>query len=164
MKTFIPLVPLTKSAFSPFGEVVSWEGAAPFDINQGFARRCNGLAEIDVMTGGGLTNISLFVANPRPNPFRVEVMERHPDGSQLFFPLQERPWLVLVCADPRDPGSYRAFCASGREGVNYARNTWHHPLLVLDPESRFFVVDRGGPGANLNEHWLPAEADLHLQF
>jgi ureidoglycolate lyase len=155
--------PLTKAAFAPYGDVVEWEGASPIPINQGFAERCNGLAGVDVSTAQGHPNISLFLARPRPAPIAVHVMERHPDGSQLFFPLQDRPWLVLVCADPGDFASYRAFNASGRQGVNYARGVWHHPLLVLDADSRFLVVDRGGLGPNLEERWLAADAGLFLR-
>lgn len=154
--------PLTKAAFSPFGEVVEIGGARRIPINQGFAERVNGLASIDVSTGGGVPNISLFTARPRPVPIAIEMMERHPDGSQLFYPLQDRPWLILVCADPTDAASYRAFAASGRQGVNYARNVWHHPLLVLDIDSHFLVVDRAGPGANLEERWLDAHQRLEL--
>ena len=82
-------------------------------------------------------------------------MERHPLGSQLFYPLHGNPWLVLVCTDPRDPATYRAFHATCRQGVNYARNTWHHPLLVLNENDRFLVIDRAGPGDNLEERHLP---------
>ena len=156
----ISINPLTKAAFARFGEVVETEGAVQIAINQGFAQRCNGLADVDVANGAGMVNISLFSANPRPLPIAIKLMERHPDGSQLFLPLQDRPWLVLVCADPRDASSFRAFAASGRQGVNYARNVWHHPLLVQDPDSRFVVVDRRGPGANLEEFWLKDEYHL----
>ena len=118
------------------------------------AGRVNGLATIDVAMGDGIVNLSLFVAQVRPSPIEVRLMERHPLGSQLFYPLQDAPWLVLVCADPRDPASYRAFRASGHQGVNYARNVWHHPLLVTTDAARFIVVDRAGPGVNLEELWL----------
>ena len=151
--------PLTKSAFAPFGDVVETEGSMPVEINQGFATRFNHLADIDVTSGGTRVNISLFNARPRPLPIDIKVMERHPLGSQLFFPLQDRPWLVLVCADPRDLESYRAFTASGRQGVNYARNVWHHPLLVLGEAERFLIVDRAG-GGNLEEIWLDAPCQL----
>lgn len=139
--------PLTKAGFAPFGEVIEIDGAQHYPINQGFAERFNDLASVDVEA----VNISIVVANPRPNPIAITLMERHPLGSQIFYPLQDRPWLVLVCEDPRDRASFRAFSATGRQGVNYARNIWHHPLLVLDAESRFLVVDRKGPGANLEE-------------
>ncbi|CCD93592.1 Ureidoglycolate hydrolase [Bradyrhizobium sp. ORS 375] len=152
MHTLTPQ-PLTKTAFAAFGDVVETAGAAPIEINQGFARRCNGLAAVDVASGGAAVNISLFEAKPRPRPIEIKLMERHPLGTQLFMPLQDRPWLVLVCHDPRDPASYYAFTASGQQGVNYARNVWHHPLLVFDAGSRFMVVDRMGPD-NLEELWL----------
>ena len=103
---------------------------------------------------GGATNVSLFLGQPRPLPIEIRLMERHPLGSQIFFPLQDRPWLVLVAEDVHDIASYRAFTATGRQGVNYARNVWHHPLLVLDADSRFLIVDRKGPGNNLEEVWF----------
>jgi len=153
----ISTAPLTKAAFAPYGEVVEREGADLVTINQGFATRVNDLAQIDVAAGGASVNVSLFVAKARPLPIDVKLMERHPLGSQLFFPLQDRPWLVLVCSDPLVTATYRAFEASGRQGVNYARNVWHHPLLVLTDEERFLVLDRKGEGNNLEEVWLDDE-------
>ncbi len=143
--------PLTKAAFASFGEVVETKGCEPLHINQGFALRFDSLASIDVDNEGGQTKVSLFTANPRPQPFMINLMERHPLGSQLFYPLQDRPWLVLVCGDPHDSATYRAFAATGRQGINYHRNIWHFPLLVFDADSRFIVVDRTGQGNNLQE-------------
>ena len=139
--------PLTKTGFAPFGEVIEIDGAQHYPINQGFAERFNDLATVDAET----VNVSLVIANPRPRPIAITLMERHPLGSQIFYPLQERPWLLLVCGDPRDATSFHAFSATGRQGINYARKTWHHPLLVLEADSRFLVVDRKGAGANLEE-------------
>jgi ureidoglycolate lyase len=146
--------PLTRAAFKPFGDVIEMDGAAHFTINQGFAERFNDLANVDVTMEGGSTNVSLFLGQPRPAPIEIRLMERHPLGSQIFFPLQDRPWLIVVCADVHDFASYRAFTATGLQGVNYARNVWHHPLLVLDAGSRFLIVDRKGQGNNLEEVWL----------
>lgn len=142
--------PLTKAAFAGFGDVVEMEGAQHYPINQGFAERFNDLALVDAGDG---VNISIVTATPRPLPIAVKLMERHPLGSQIFYPLQDRPWLVLICHDPEDKGSFRAFSATGQQGINYARNAWHHPLLVFEP-GRFLVVDRKGPGDNLEEVWL----------
>lgn len=158
MREFKPQ-PLTKAAFARFGDVVEIDGAAPIEINQGFARRFNGLAKVDVASGGAAVNVSLFDVKPRPFPIAIRLMERHPLGSQLFMPLQDKPWLVLVCDDPRDAASYRAFTAGGRQGVNYARNVWHHPLLVLGDGERFLVVDRLGAD-NLEEVWLDQALSL----
>jgi ureidoglycolate lyase len=154
----LPIAPLSKAAFAPFGEVIETDDAKPKLINDGFAQRFDGLARIDVAAEGGAVNISLFDGWLRPSPILIKLMERHPLGSQLFMPLTEKPWLVVVCIDPRAPASYRAFSATERQGVNYARNIWHHPLLVLTDASPFLVVDRAGPGDNLEEVRL-AEAD-----
>lgn len=148
--------PLTKAAFAPFGEVVEMDGGEQITINQNFAQRFNNLAHIDVEHEGGRVNISLASAIPRPQPIAIKMMERHPLGSQIFYPLQDEPWLVLVCSDPLDVRTYQAFSASGQQGINYKRNAWHHPLLVLNT-SRFMVIDRQGPGTNLEEVWLEKE-------
>jgi ureidoglycolate lyase len=146
--------PLTKDAFAPFGDVVEMDGANHFTINQGFAERFADLAKIDVASEAGETAVGIVMAQPRPQPIAIRLMERHPLGSQIFFPLQDRDWLVLVCGDVNDASTYRTFRAHGQQGVNYAKNVWHHPLLVLDANSRFLVIDRKGPGNNLEEVWL----------
>lgn len=154
---------LTAEAFAPFGPVIEAAGVAPLIINQGFADRFDDLAPVDVMREGGAAKISLFTARVRPFPIAIKLMERHPLGSQAFVPMQDRPWLVLVCTDPDDAASYRCFQASGRQGVSYAPNVWHHPLLVLEDGQFFCIVDRKGPGTNLEEVWR-AEADwLYIQ-
>ena len=151
--------PLTRTTFLPFGEVVEMAGAKHFTINQGFAERFDDLAQIDVAMENGTAKTSLFQVSPRPMPIQINLMERHPLGSQLFYPLQNEDWLVLVCTDPLDANSYRCFRASGQQGVNYARNTWHFPLLVFAP-SKFIVVDRKGPGNNLEEVMLPKPLEI----
>ncbi len=165
-RKILPIEQLTREAFSPFGDVVDVESLPTITINQGFAERVNGLARIETAGATGIINISLFTARRRPQPIDIRMMERHPLGSQLFYPLQHRDWLVVVCADPRDRGSFRAFRASGRQGVNYTRSVWHHPLLVLSDNERFFVVDRGDasatPANNLEEVWLEEPDWLHL--
>jgi ureidoglycolate lyase len=147
-------VPLTAESFAPFGQVIDASLKTPLDINQGFAQRFDDLAKIDVSEQGGEVKVSLFSARERPHPVEIKLMERHPLGSQLFFPLENEHWFVLVCTDPKDSMSYRAFKATGQQGVNYARNVWHHPLLVFRNDSRFIIVDRKGPGQNLEELWL----------
>ena len=152
--------PLTTAAFAPFGDVVEMEGVKHFTINQGFATRFDDLANIDVSDEGGSVKVSLFTAKLRPQPIEINLMERHPLGSQLFYPLQDRPWLVLVCDDPQDTTSFQAFRATGQQGINYAKDVWHCPLLVLEEGNRFVIVDRKGPGNNLEE--VPTDNSLFL--
>lgn len=158
--------PLTRAAFAPFGEVIETEGSRHFPVNGGLAERYHDLAGIDVAAQGGRALVSIFRGRPRPMPLRLTLMERHPLGSQAFVPLHDRDWLVVVSAgpDPCRPQALRAFRAGGRQGVNYARGTWHHPLIVLTPDQEFLVIDRGGDGTNLEEAPFPDTSEIILEL
>jgi ureidoglycolate lyase len=144
---------LTAASFAPFGDVIEIEGRSSRLINAGTCRRFDDIAQVDVTQGGGRPLLSIFEADPRPLPLQVRVLERHPLSSQAFFPLEMRPFLVIVATDGPAPVAerIRVFLSSGRQGVNYRRNTWHHALIALYQVSRFFVVDRGGAGENCEE-------------
>jgi ureidoglycolate lyase len=145
--------PLTREAFRAFGDVIEIDGAEHFTINNGTTERYHDLAGVDVTSNDGHPMISIFVGQPFVPPVEIRMMERHPLGSQAFMPLDRRPYLVAVAlSDGQDrPGEPAIFLATGDQGVNYARNTWHHPLISLEAESRFLIVDRGGAGENLHE-------------
>lgn len=148
--------PLTREAFARYGEVIEAGAGERRIINEGYAVRHHDLARVDVTADGGNPLVNIFEATPRPLPIVIAMMERHPLGTQAFHPLDDRDWLLVVAApdEPLAPSTLRAFRATGRQGVNYGRNVWHHPLLVTAPQ-RFIVVDRGGPGDNLVEQHLP---------
>ena len=143
--------PLTKAAFAPFGEVLERDGAELRVINGGTTDRLHALARVDAAAEGGWPVVSIFRGRRRPFPLRVAMMERHPLGSQAFVPLQPLSWLVVVADGTDAPTGFRAFRAGGDQGVSYRRGTWHHPLLILHREQDFLVVDRDGPGGNLEE-------------
>ena len=87
------------------------------------------------------------------------MMERHPLGSQAFIPLQTKPFIIVVAAisETVGPNDLHAFRAEGNQGVNYKRNHWHHPLITLENNHDFLVIDRGGPGENCEEMWFTQE-------
>lgn len=144
--------PLTAEAFAPFGEVIEVSPRArAIPINYGATTRYDALAQVDVADGGGRPIISIFRGQTLDPPV-LKVFERHPLGSQSFTPLDGRPFLVAVAPPgPFDPAAVRLFRAEGRQGVNYAKGVWHHYLLPLDGPGDFLVVDRAGPGENLDE-------------
>ncbi len=146
-------VPLTRDGFAPFGEVIETAGAERRVINEGSTVRFHDLARVDVAAAGGFALINVFRAQPLPLPLTVRIMEQHPLGSQAFIPLDAAPFLIVVApagAAPA-PAELRAFVTDGRQGVNYARGVWHHPVIAMAGETDFVVVDRGGPGDNLVE-------------
>ncbi|MEW9614454.1 ureidoglycolate lyase [Shinella sp. S4-D37] len=147
--------PLTREAFAPFGTVIEADPATMRHINGGNTERYHALAEAEAAGEDAKVIINLFRGSPRAFPYAVDMMERHPFGSQSFSPLDDRPWLVVVAEDEGGrPGRPQVFRAGGRQGVNYRRNVWHHPLMTLDAVSDFLVVDRLGGGVNLEEFFF----------
>jgi ureidoglycolate lyase len=145
--------PLTADAFAPFGEVLDTAGAPDRLINQGLCGRYHDRARLDF--ADGRAGISLFDAEPRSLPYRLDMVERHPDGSQAFLPMTQAPFLVIVAPDESGtPGRPLAFLTAPGQGINLARGTWHGVLTPLSAPGLFAVVDRIGPGANLQEHWF----------
>lgn len=149
----ILIEPLTESAFSPFGDILDAAGEPDRIINQGACGRWHDLAGIEVVDGR--MGLSLFRAKPKRLPYRLDMMERHPLGSQAFLPMSQDPFLVVVAADDGGrPGRPRAFVTTPGQGVNYRRNVWHGVLCPLQPPGLFAVIDRIGPGTNLAEYWF----------
>lgn len=142
--------PLTAAAFAPFGDVLDTSEGPDFLINEGLCGRHHDRARLDF--GGGAPAISLFDAVPRELPYRFDLLERHPLGSQAFVPMCLTSFLVIVAPDDGDlPGTPRAFLTAPGQAINFHRGTWHGVLTPLEAPGLFAVVDRVGPGANLEE-------------
>ena len=162
----IVINPLTKSAFAPFGDVVEVEGADHFPINNGTTERFHDLANVDTLSEEGRTLVSIARSQPFSVPLPIKMLERHPLGSQIFMPMGGLPYLVIVASanDDGSPGEPAGFLASGNQGVNYAKNTWHHPMIALEGMSDFLIVDRGGEGNNLEEFFFDDDGYLVSDF
>jgi len=144
--------PLTAAAFSLYGEVIAADDGIAHAINAGTSRRFDDLASIDTEAEGGRARLSLFRTEGRPLPLRIELMERHPLGSQAFLPRDRMRFLVLVAdGDAFDADALRAFVTDGRQGVNLRRALWHHPLCAID-SGELVVIDRTGPGIETELH------------
>ncbi|CAO4176754.1 ureidoglycolate lyase [Methylorubrum populi] len=149
----ITVAPLTPEAFAPFGTVIDRAAVAPRPMNGGMARRFHDLAEVAVAGEGGRVVIGAVEADPYRLPLSLSLVERHPLGAQAFIPLDAAPFLVVVCPDEDGiPGRPQAFLTAPGQGVCYAIGTWHAVLTPLDRPQNFWVIDRGGPGVNLEEH------------
>lgn len=145
--------PLTRDAFAPFGQVIETEGAHHYPINAGNCERYHDLARVELGGVHARALISLMHSRGFELPYALTLVERHPLGSQAFYPLSNQPFLVVVAPDlSGTPGTPRAFLTAPGQGVNIAMNTWHGVLTPIGAEADFLCVDRGGDGTNLEEH------------
>ncbi|WIY51914.1 ureidoglycolate lyase [Devosia sp. YIM 151766] len=149
----IHIEPLTAEAFAPFGQVIQLAGAHHYPINNGMTERYHDLAKVELGGTHPRPLISIFRGQPYALPLDLKLVERHPLGSQAFYPLSASPWLAIAAEDEAGkPARLRAFRPAPGQGVNIAMNIWHGVLTPLERQSDFLVVDRGGEGNNLEEH------------
>jgi ureidoglycolate lyase len=143
-------VSITKDNFSQFGDVISTKDIKPIEINNGYAKRYDEIANLNTSKDNGETTISIFSALKRNFPMKIDMMEKHPLGSQAFIPMKETTFLAFVApnGDEPDLNKIEAFIIPPGIGVNYKPGTWHFPLISTE-DMNFLVVDRKGPGDNL---------------
>ena len=150
MKIIINPKPITKENFSKYGDVITTKDIKPLEINDGYAKRFDGIANLDTSIDGGETTICIFSALKRSFPMKINMMEKHPLGSQAFIPMQETTFLVLVAPKGSKPNinEIESFIVPPHIGVNYNPGIWHFPLISTK-DMNFLVVDRKGSGDNL---------------
>ena len=143
-------IPMTKENFSKFGDMISTENIKPIEINNGYANRFDDIAKIDTANNNGETTISIFSALKRSFPLKIDMMEKHPLGTQAFIPMKETTFLTLVAPEGKklEMDKIESFVVPKGKGVNYKTGIWHFPLISTE-DMDFLVVDRKGPGENL---------------
>ena len=157
-------IPITKENFSKFGDMITTENIKPIEINNGYAKRFDEIAKLDTSSENGKTTISIFSALKRSFPMKIDMMEKHPLGSQAFIPMKETIFLSFVApeGDKPDLSKVEAFIIPKGIGVNYNPGIWHFPLISTE-DMNFLVVDRKGKGDNLVIHNLEKE-NITLDF
>lgn len=150
MRTVVS-IPLTADGFAAFGQVVSAglrEGNA---ANQGTAVRFDHCAELISTRPGAKPNLAVFRSKARALPIELQLLERHPCSTQVFLPMVLSRYLVCV-APPLADGSpdverLVAFVCAPGQGIAYAPNVWHHPMVALDAPGEFAMLawEDGGP-------------------
>jgi ureidoglycolate lyase len=161
--TLTPL-PLTAERFAPYGNVVEAAQSSHAPMNQQRFERFDNLVDIDVdARNDGHVGVSIARCRaPTRFPYRVEMVERHPLGSQAFIPLQRFSFIIVVgpAGESIDASDLRAFVSNGRQGINYHTGVWHMPLIALEAGHEFLVIDRLGEGPNCDQVFLSENVTL----
>ena len=150
MKITINPKPITKENFSKFGDMITKANIKPIEINDGYAKRFDGIANLNTTKDNGETTICIFSALKRSFPMKIDMMEKHPLGSQAFIPMKPTTFLAFVApkGDKPDLNKIESFIVPPGIGVNYNAGIWHFPLISTE-DMNFLVVDRKGSGENL---------------
>ena len=158
MEIVVKPIKITKANFAAFGDVISSNNVKPMDINAGYAKRFDNLANIDVLKDKGKAIVSIFSALKRSFPMKIDMMEKHPLGSQAFIPIKETTFLSFVAPQGEFPeiSKIESFIIPPKTGINYKPGIWHFPLISTE-DTNFLVIDRKGIGENLIIHKFEKE-------
>ena len=158
MEIVVKPIKITKANFAAFGDVISSNNVKPIDINAGYAKRFDNLANIDVLKDKGKAIVSIFSALKRSFPMKIDMMEKHPLGSQAFIPMKETTFLSFVAPTGEAPeiSKIQSFIIPPKIGINYKPGIWHFPLISTE-DTNFLVIDRKGIGENLIIHKFDKE-------
>ena len=158
MEKIIKPIKITRANFAAYGDLISSDDIKPMDINAGYAKRFDNLANINTSKDGGKTIVSIFSALKRNFPMKIDMMEKHPLGSQAFIPMNETTFLCFVAPPGESPeiDKLQSFIIPPKTGINYKPGIWHFPLISTE-DTDFLVIDRKGIGENLVIHKFDKE-------
>ena len=164
MKKIIKPTKITRENFAAYGDLISSESIEPMDINAGYAKRFDNLAKINTAKDKGETIVSIFSALKRSFPMKIDMMEKHPLGSQAFVPMKETTFLSFVApaGDAPEINKIQSFIIPPKMGINYKPGIWHFPLISTE-DTNFLVIDRKGSGKNLTIHKFEKE-EIILEY
>ena len=141
---------VSKKNFKKFGQIIDTSKKKYFKINNGYAKRFGNLCRIKTSSKKGNTIVSIFSAKKRKFPMKIDMMEKHPLGSQAFVPMKETSFLVFVAPKGEKPNlrKIQSFKIPKQTGINLNPGIWHFPLISTT-NMNFLVIDRKGIGNNL---------------
>ncbi|HNP64870.1 MAG TPA: ureidoglycolate lyase [Woeseiaceae bacterium] len=156
MTITLKAAPLTSERFAPYGEVIESSRSNADAMNEARFERFDNLCNVDLVKDSKVAVSIARCRTPTSLPLRLDMVERHPLGSQAFVPLSPCKMVVVVAppGESVDAGDLRAFVSNGRQGINYRRGTWHMPLIAFEAGQEYLIIDRGGAGPNCDIHTL----------
>ena len=133
-------IPVSADAFRSFGTLLDAAHADP---------RLNFTVDLNNPRPQAQANLALIRPPIATSPFLVTVMEHHPFSEQIFIPLAQTSFLIVVAHDDGhgrpDPASLKALTVPGDLAISYHPETWHTGMVSLHQQGQFamFIYEDG---------------------
>ena len=125
---------ITSKNFNEFGDFINPYEKTGEDINTNTTKSYFDLANIEILGEDNKVRLNLFDAKKRKFPLMIDMLEKHPLSSQVFLPLGNNPFFVIVCLAAIEPdlNNLKIFKIENGNGVNFKPMVWHFPLLSIN--------------------------------
>lgn len=134
--------------FSKYGYVLDIDNDKCVLINDGSCIKYNFDFDFYLSRADSRYRAKLYVAKKHDTPITLNAMERHPKGHQLFYPINDSPYFVAVAPSSGiiDEDLIEVFYVPPGIGVVIRCGTWHHSLLAICDNSKYFVFENDASG------------------
>ena len=141
---------VTKEKFSKFGDFINPYSIESTNINMNTTKSYFDLANIEIDGEDKRVRLNLFEAKKRIFPLKIDMLENHPFSSQVFLPLGNHPFIVVVCPASAKPNlnDLNIFRVDNGFGINFKPRVWHFPLISIE-DAKFITIDKKNDEGNL---------------
>ena len=141
---------ISNNNFFEFGDFIHPFDKEPENINTNTTKSYFDLANIEILGKDNKARLNLFDATKRIFPLAIDMLEKHPLSSQVFMPLGNYPFFVIVCPPSAKPDlkNLKIFKVENGSGVNFKPMVWHFPLISID-DAKFITIDKKNSDNNL---------------
>ena len=149
--------------FLEFGDFINPYDKKPEDINTNTTKSYFDLANIEIIGDDNKARLNLFDAKKREFPLVIDMLEQHPFSSQVFLPLGNNPFFVIVCpaAIKPDLNNLKIFKIENGNGVNFKPKIWHFPLISIN-DAKFITIDKKNADNNLEIYNFTTEEKFYF--
>ena len=154
---------ISNSNFFEFGDFINPYDKKAEDLNPNTTKSYFDLANIEILGEDNKARLNLFDAKKRKFPLMIDMLEQHPFSSQVFLPLSDSPFFVIVCPAAIEPdlNNLKIFKIENGNGVNFKPQVWHFPLISIN-NAKFITVDKKNANNNLEIYNFTKEEKFYF--
>ncbi len=141
---------INKENFFQYGQLISTKDVNSENINSDTTKSFYDLVDIEILGDNNQCRINIFKAKKRQFPLEINMLENHPFSSQVFLPLGNHPFIVVVCPASAKPNlnDLNIFRVDNGFGINFKPRVWHFPLISIE-DAKFITIDKKNDEGNL---------------
>ena len=141
---------ISKNNFALYGDLITIRGKNSEGINNNTTQSFFDLANIEILGNDYSPRLNIFSAKKRIFPLNIDMFEMHPLSSQVFLPMSNADFLILVAPIDIKPNFEKIECfkVSNGDGINFRCKVWHFPLISIQ-DAKFITIDKKDAKKNI---------------
>ena len=156
---------ITKENFFLYGDLISIKDKNSEGINNNTTHSYFDLANINILGEDNNVRLNIFDTKKRIFPLKIDMLEMHPLSSQVFLPMSNIDFIVIVAPiSPKpDLNKIKIFKVSNGDGINFKPCVWHFPLISIQ-DAKFITIDKKDAEKNIDIYKFNENEEFILNY